>query len=383
MSKVRFHDVIYACAILLIPFIATNARASAGDLVAQCASALKEDVVSHNSNYTLRYAYLNILLSNKASFDQASKDGSLKLLIEDVPIGFDYSESSVRKYVEQIKNTTHVSYDVTQSEAYVSSTLSKAGAAAFVACVKIAIGEGGVILSLRDTDQKVANVEIEWTGLTGISNVRLKVAITGGTYLKGTDPNDNKHNKIEGKGSVGTTIVRDPNQPLSIQVNVVKLDGSPLKTDSIIIPKYSRWINRPVFSTRNSPSSGQTCGWVDGQPRNGATVEVRVMGDDERILPDTARFIMERQSGPLGPARTSYGSGYYDWNEKTGTVVSAHVICNPADAAVEAVTAGHINASVEKRNLIDEGVVANLVAANPKIAEFDKNRIVRLLPKTP
>ena len=362
--------------ITLIAFFWCNASMAAphSTYISECALALRDDVVQHNSNYILRYAYLNLLLSNKSNFDKASADGSLKLLIDDVPVGFDYSQTSVKQYTEQIKNDTRVVYDTTQSDGYVSSTLSSAGAAAFSKCVKDAFGDAGVILTMADTDKTVANVKIEYTGLTGIREAVLDVTVVGGTFVPGKNPNGKK---FFGKGEASAAILRNANESLSVVVNI-RANGASLKSDSILVPRFASWINVPIYSAppRVSPSTGHTCGWYNGLPMNGETVSIQVRSNNERLLPDTAMWVRERQEGPLAPARTSYGSGYYDWDAKTAGVVSGHAICNPSDAAVEAVVAGHFSVVSVTRHLVDENRAD--AAANSAVTEFVKNRIIRL-----
>lgn len=366
-----FLGMVLACA-----GSATHAETRAA-IIAQCASALKNDVVQKSSNYTLRYAYLQVLLSNKNSFESAKKDGSLMAVLSDVPVGFDYSETNVRNYAEQIRKTTNVSYSIDEAEGFTSSTLSKTGASAFVDCVKAAIGkDGGVILSFDNTDATLANVHIEWVGIPRVNKAKLVFSVTNGKVSKGTDPNKKIFTRED--SSASTIIIRDANKPLGITANVVDANGTQLSSDSVTVPVYSNWVNEPKYELRRSKnSSGITCGWVNGSRRDGPSVEVRIVGDGERILPDTAAFVLEVNSGPLDVVATSYGRGYWDWNEKTGIVASAHAICSPSDASREAAVQGYVTATVEVRNLINKSNVHSFVQ-NDELKAFDRNRIAHL-----
>jgi hypothetical protein len=72
--------------------------------IAECAAALKTDVTIMQSNYAAQVAYLDTI--NKDNYEEAKHNGSLSVMIEDLPIGASYSDFT--KYREKFERSVNL-----------------------------------------------------------------------------------------------------------------------------------------------------------------------------------------------------------------------------------------------------------------------------------
>jgi len=286
----------------------------------ECAAALKTDTVEFQSNYAAQLSYLETI--DETNYSKAQANGSINVIIEDLPVGASYSQ------FKEARNTfarkIGLQFNQEQSEGFLSYTLSKTGADAFSVCAKAALAQSGAHLEIQSMTKDTAAITVHWVPPPGYQGAaHLSVTASGGTVSGNVPVN------WDTGGTAAAVISRIPNHDLFITINATTVKGSPLSSDTLLVPAYVNWVKRTTTTTRDSSqrSSGYCGGNGDGSNKAGNIVQVLSANDNEDLDSGAAIWADIKAGSEIPPPKDRY-----KFVEQNSHRVAGYMICSPLSA---------------------------------------------------
>lgn len=323
----------FLSAVILSLFACVAAKAN---YVQDCAASLQTDVSEFRSNYSLRYAYLKRVLHDQKTFNEASANGGIKAVIEDVPMGFDFGYKSVSDYTDRLESQLGLSYDLDQSSGVLQYALSAKGTDAFTKCVaQLYPSDYSFYLEVSSISPSFLIIKTHWTGYPDGAAAYMKIDVTvkGDPSKTYTITQDMAHQH----GAPPFTIKRSKNAEIVVKASVFPKGGTTATLgDGIILPPYIVWrkvYDSPATTTKTAGPVSVRCGGFDsgfdGRTKISSPPTIITATGNEHLIPSTAHWI---------DPHTNFGIvGRYEF-ETSGVQDEQHVggleHCVPAAAEI-------------------------------------------------